>query len=462
MDTEKSREIFEKMPVAKAVQKMAIPTVMGQIIILIYNIADTFFIGRTQNPLMVAGTTLILPIFNLSLAFAGLTGVGGGALISRLLGEGKDTEARRVSSFSIWLSVGIALLFSLGTALFMEPLLRLLGAGPDTHDYARAYAICVIVFGAVPTVLVNVLSSLLRSVGESRKAGFGVTMGGVINMALDPLFMFVLFPRGMEVVGAGVATCLSNCISCGYLVLVIHRLGPQSVLKLLSPRRLPGKESVRSVFSVGVPSSIATLLFDLDYMVINRLMTGYSDIALAAIGIVLKAERLPLNVGVGICQGMTPLVAYNYANGNHRRMKQIIRYSLGLGLICAAVSITLYEIFSPAIMRFFIPDEETVALGTHFLRARSLATILMFSSFFFVHLFNGYGRGKEALFLGVMRWMAFNIPMLFIMNAIFGMYGIVWAQFAADILTVTLSVCVYRRFERRLSNPQSPTETIQN
>ena len=441
-------DIFENLSVPRAVRTMAVPTVMGQLIVLIYNMADTFFIGRTNNPAMVAGASLILPIFNISISIAALAGVGGGSQISRLLGEKKNEEAVRVSVFSIWFSALIAALFSILVFIFMEPLLGILGASRETENFAASYAFCVIVLGGIPTVMTNVLSNLVRSVGESGKAGFGVMMGGIINMILDPLFMFLLFPRGMEIVGAGTATCLSNCISCTYFLMVILRMGKDSVIRLGLPRQLPSQTSIRMIFTVGIPSSVATLLFDLDYVVIDRLMSSYSDTALAAIGIVLKAERLPLNVGIGICQGMVPIVAYNYASGDHKRMHDTIRFSRTLGIVFALGSICMYEIFAPLIMRFFIDDAATVSLGTGFLRIRSLATVLMFLSFFHVHLFNSFGRGQEALFLGVVRWAVFNIPMLFILNRIFGMYGIVWSQAAADILTVTQSFYVFRRFVR--------------
>lgn len=434
------------MPVAKAVATMAIPTVIGQLIILIYNMADTFFIGRTDNPYMVAAASLILPVFNISLSVASIAGVGGSALLSRLLGEGREDEGKKVYSFSVYLSLAVAALFSALVLIFMRPLLGALGADEETFAFARMYTLCVIVAGGIPTIMTNVLSNFVRSVGESGKAGFGVTLGGVLNILLDPLFMFVILPRGKEILGAGIATCLSNCISALYFVIVIKKLGKNSLLRMGAVRETPKKDSIRKIFAVGVPSAVAVLLFDLDYIVLDRLMTGYGNIAMAAIGIVLKAERLPLNVGIGICQGMIPIVAYNYAAGNYPRMKAISRFSLLCGLVCAVVSITLYEIFAPYIMRFFIDEAQTVALGTDFLRARSLATILMFMSFYHVHLFNSYGRGKEALFLGVMRWAVFNIPMLFLLNRLFGMYGLVWSQVTADILTVLLSFAVHRRF----------------
>ena len=429
---------------------MALPTIISQLIVLVYNMADTFYLGRTNNPFMVAGVSLILPVFNICLSLAGLAGIGGGALISRLLGAGDAKEAEKVSAFSISLAVVTTAVFSVGMLLFMNPILRLLGASGNTLTYAAQYSFCVIVLGGIPTVLSNVMANLLRSVGESGKAGFGIAMGGVLNIILDPLFMFVLFPRGYEVLGVGVATLISNCCACAFFTVTILREQADTVLRFRLSNGLPRTENVRSVFTVGIPSSIATLLFDIDYIVIDKLMSGYGDIALAAVGIVLKVERLPLNVGIGICQGMMPLVAYNYSSGDRKRMFRIIRFSLITGLIVGALSVAMYEVFAGGIIRLFIADPETVRLGTDFLRIRCLATPLMFMSFFTVYTFQGFGRGERSLFLGVMRWAVFNIPMLFILNHFIGMYGIVWSQVTADILTVALSAFVYFSYRRKL------------
>lgn len=444
-----NKDIFETMPIGKALKTMAVPTIISQIIVLIYNLADTFFVGKTNNPYMVAAASLVLPVFNICLSIASLTGVGGGSLISRLLGENKEQEAQKVSSFSIYISIFVTALFSVLMGIFMTPLLHLLGADENTILYARQYAFCVIVLGGVPTVLSNVLSNLLRSVGVSKEAGFGITFGGLVNIALDPLFMFVLLPKGNEVLGVGIATCISNCLACVYFICVILKIRRKSVITFSIKAGMPEKSSIYSVFNVGIPSALATLLFDLDYIVIDKLMVGYGNIALASIGIVLKAERLPLNVGIGLCQGMMPIVAYNYSSKNYQRMKDTIKYSRRIGLITSAVSIALYEILAVYIMKMFIADTETVALGTDFLRIRVLATPLMFMSFFTVYLFQAFGKGNTALFLGVMRWLAFNIPMLFLLNHIIGMYGIVWSQITADVLTVVLSLYVYKKYENK-------------
>ena len=370
-EAESRKRIFEELPVSQALKVMVVPTIISQIIVLIYNMADTFYVGRTNDPYMVAGVSLILPVFNILICLAGLAGTGGGTLISRLLGEGKETEARRVSWFSIYISIGMALFYSAIMGLFMDPILKALGASDTIFSYARQYVFCVIVLGAVPTVLSNVLSNLVRSTGMSREA------------------------------------------------------------------------------SVGIPASISSLLFDLDYVIIDKLMVAYSEVSLAAIGIVLKVERLPLNVGIGICQGMMPLVAYNYASKNHTRMNSVIKNARNLGLAVAAVSIVLYEVLAPMIVEFFISDGATVALATDFLRARVLATPLMFMSFFTVYLFQSFGLGNKSLFLAVMRWGVFNIPMLFLLDTVFGMYGIVWSQVAADTLTVLLSLYVYGSYKKK-------------
>lgn len=448
---ENNKEIFETMPIPRALATLAIPTIIGQLVVLIYSLADTFYIGRTNNPLMVAGASLILPVYNICISIAGLAGVGGGTLISRLLGAGREEEARKVSAFSFYLSIGLSLFFSIGVMGLMHPLLMALGASQDTYAYARQYAFCVIVLGALPTVMSVTMSNLLRSVSCAKQAGFGVSMGGIINIFLDPVFMFVLFPAGMETAAAGIATMCSNVIVCIYYLIVILRLRKSTTLTFSPRAGMPERKSVYSIFSVGIPAALATLLFDLAYVVIDKLATGYGDIPLAAIGIVLKAERLPLNVGIGLCQGMMPLAAYNYTSGNHERMKKAVSLSRIVGLVIAAVSIVMYEIFAGNILQFFINEEQTIRIGANFLRVRCLATPFMFMCFHLVNLFQAVGKGNNALLLAVIRWAVFNIPLLFLFNAVFGMYGIVCTQMIADICTAAVSFYVYHRFVQSIA-----------
>ena len=269
-------------------------------------------------------------------------------------------------------------------------------------------------------------------------------MGGILNVILDPLFMFVLFPKGYEILGAGIATLLSNVITLVYFLAVIRSVRKTTVLTLSPAAGLPSKDHIRSIFINGLPGGTSNLLFDLSQIMINKLMAGYGDIPLAAIGLILKAERIPLNTGVGICQGIIPIIAYNYAARNKKRMMDTIWFSRLLGLAVAAVSIAMYEIFAPQIMHLFISDAATVGIGTGFLRARCLATPFMFIAFHLVFSFTAMGEGKTALSLAVIRQLVLYIPLLFLMGRLFGMYGLVWAQLVGDIMTDIISIVWFR------------------
>ena len=442
---EATREIFETRPVPRALAKMAIPTIISQLITLVYNVADTWFIGQTNNPYMVAASSLVLTIFLMTMGIANLFGVGGGSLVVRLLGKNDGEEAEKVASLSLVMAAVASLVFSILCFIFMNPLLRLLGASDNTIGFAKQYLMFVVVIGCFPTVMANTMSSMVRNIGYSKEAGFGLGMGGVLNVILDPIFMFVIFPDGYQVVGAAVATMLSNFITLVYFVFVYKKLEGETVLALPSSIKKIRRESMGSLFSVGIPAAMSLLLFDLCNIVINRLASGHGDIELAAIGIVLKVERLPLNIGIGICLGMTPLVAYNYASKNHKRMKDFFRTARLVGLIVSILCVVFYRICAPYIIGAFISDADTVRFGTQFLQSRCFATPFMFLSFHMVHFMQAVDRGKVSFLLAVIRQLCLNIPILFLMNMFFGMNGIVWTQLTADVVNVVISYVIYAR-----------------
>lgn len=448
----RTKEIFETKPIPAALAKMAIPTIVSQLITLIYNIADTWFIGQTNNPYMVAASSLVLTIFLMTAALANLFGVGGGNLVVRLLGGKDEEEAKKAASLSLVMAAGASLTFSVLCFLFMDPLLRLLGASDYTIGYAKQYLTFVVVIGAVPTVLANTMSAMVRNIGHSKEAGFGLGMGGVLNVILDPIFMFVIFPDGYQVAGAAVATMLSNVITLIYFILTYQKLKGETVLSL--PRRVEKirKDSLGSLFSVGVPAAMSLLLFDLTTMVINRLAAGHGDTQLAAIGIVLKVERLPLNIGIGICLGMTPLVAYNYASKNHKRMKEFFSAARFAGLVISVMCVVFYRFCAPYIVRAFISDADTVRYGTEFLQSRCFATPFMFLSFHMVHFMQAVNRGKVSFQLAVIRQICLNIPILILLNHFFGMSGIVWTQLIADAINVVVSYIIYGRLIGKIAS----------
>ena len=440
---EDKRYLFEKDRVSHALAVMALPAIASQLITLVYNLADTWFVGRTNNPYMVASCSLVLPVYMMTIVISNVFGAGGGTLISRLIGNGQEEEASRVSSACIWMALGSAVLFS-GLCLWgMIPLLRFLGASDNILVYSRQYMFFVVVLGGIPVILSNTLSSLLRSIGLSSQASFGLSMGGLLNILLDPLFMFIILPDGKQVMGAAIATLVSNILALIYFIVTYRKACKETILRIRFMDRYPTAGSVKSIFGVGLPAAAGIFLFDLCTIVINRLSASFGDIELAAIGIVLKAERLPLNIGVGICMGMVPLLAYNYSSGNRVRMDAVFTFGRAVGLGIGLVSVVLYYIFAPVIMQAFIGDADTVRFGIQFLRARCFATPLMFLLFSMVHFTQAIGRGRESFWLAVIRQLIFNIPLLFLLSRLFGMSGIVWTQVLADFFTVIISYIIY-------------------
>jgi len=441
-------ELFETMPVPSALMKMAMPAIASQLVTLVYNVADTWFIARTDDPYMVAASSLVLTIFFMMTALATLFGTGGGTLMVQLMGGRDEEEARKAASLSLILSTVTALVFSLVCLVFMDPLLRGLGASDNTIGYARQYLFFVVVLGGVPTVLSQSMSTMVRNAGYSRKAGFGLSMGGILNVILDPIFMFVIMPDGYEVVGAAIATMLSNMIALGYFIWVYKKLKGSSILEL--PKRIEKirRESMKAIFAVGLPAAASIMLYDLTNVTINRLAASHGDIALAAMGIVLKVERLPLNICIGICLGMTPLIAYNFASGNRERMRAFFSTARLYGLAVSALSLVMYRGFAGDIMRAFISDTETVRLGTEFLRVRCFAPAFMFLSFHMVHYMQSVEKGGVSFCLAAIRQLCLNIPMLLIMNRLFGVLGIVWTQAIADIINVAISYVIYHHVNK--------------
>lgn len=461
---EEKRELFERMPVPKALATLAIPTIISQLITMIYNLADTFFIGMADNPSQTAASSVSFTLVFLMACISNLFGVGGGSLISRLLGEKRDKDAASVASFSFYGSMLLSLVYSLLVLAFMEPLLLNLGATQSSLPYAKDYAIWVIVIGGIPATLSMTMSHLFRSEGFAKYASFGLGMGGILNIILDPLFMFVILPAGNETKGAAIATMISNVITVIYFIAVYFVKRKQSVLSLSPKNMIPEKHYIGSVFAVGFPSALGSFLACLTNIVINNLTAGYSnlygDVPVAAVGIAKKIDMLPMNVGMGLCQGMMPLVAYNFASGNYKRMKAFATCARTVGMGFAAICIVVFEIFAGPIVSVFNGHAETVAMGTDFLRILCLAVPLMIFNFQLSFTFQAMGMGKESLILSSLRQGVVNIPLLFVMNHFFGLYGVVWTQLVSDGITSLISYGVYRSSYKKLFAEQEAREAV--
>ncbi len=453
---DQKKYLFEEMSVPRALAKLALPTIGSQLIAMVYNLADTFFIGITNDPYKIAAATLSFVLVFAMNALSNLFGVGGGTLISRLLGKGREKDASATAAFSFYGSVFVGFCYSVLCAIFMPQILSALGASENTYAFSASYTLWVVVIGGIPSILSMTFSHLLRCEGFSREAGIGLGLGGVINILLDPLFMFVLLPTGQEVAGAAIATCLSNCLSLLYFFIVFFRIRHRSVLSLSLKLAPAGARYFKRILATGIPSALSAGLACVSNMVLNQLATGFGDIELAAIGIVKKIDMLPLNVGMGLCQGMIPLVGYNYAAGNHQRMKKVISTCRIAGMSFAALCIVIFELFSGPIVSLFIEEARTLALGTRFLRICCLATPLMFYNILSTFSIQAMGKGKESLILSACRQGLVNIPLLFLMSHFFGMLGIAWTQLCADSLTMIVSTVLIHRVYRSLS--ESPAQ----
>lgn len=451
------QELFAKTPVRQALLTMAIPTIISQMINLIYNMVDAFFIGRTGNSYMMAATTITLTMVMMNVALSNLFGIGGGSLVARLMGAGQPDKARRVSAFGMYGAIAIALIYSLLIGLFLDPILKFLGASEATLGFARQYALIVTVLGSLPSILSLTLAHLLRNAGFSSQASMGLSMGGILNCALDPLFMFVLLPKGQEVTGAAIATALSNVIACAYLLYAYARATKDAPLSFRpADAKAVGGENIRLLLSVGVPSAILTGLFDVANICVNIIAAAHNDLVLAGMGIVMKVERVPNAINIGICQGMLPIVAYNFTSGDHKRMKAVISTARKTGLIVSFACMALFQFFAAQAARAFLSTSAgdvaaalaTVGYATLFLRIRSLASPVQFINYHTSYCMQAMGNGRGTMLHAFVRELVFYIPMMFILDRLFGETGLAAALPVGEACGAVFALCLLRRWLR--------------
>ena len=438
-------EIFEKLPVRRAVVTLAVPTVISQLIVLIYNLADTWYIGQTGDPHQVAAVTVAFPIFMLLSAFANLFGIGGGSLISRLLGKKEAEEAGSVGTFALWASGGVTLLYSLLVGVLGRTMLQALGSEGATLDFAVQYLRWTVVFGGLPTVLNMVLANIVRAQGKAKIASSGMSIGGVLNIILDPIFIFVLH-RNVE--GAALATCLSNTVSMLYLLRHIVRTRNESAVRLPLLPKPVSKANIQAIFSIGAPAALQILLAAVSNSVMLRLMNGYADAAVSGLGVAQKVEIIPFQVVQGISSGVLPLIAYNYASGSHERMNSAVRFALGAGLTIAVVFFVLIEVFAPYIVRFFIADADTIVYGAAFTRLRCLALPFINIEFMLIAVFQGIGAAKQALVLSFFRKGMIDLPLMALANVLCPMYGLMLVQPLMELMGSVIALVFYRKQRR--------------
>ena len=450
-------ELFEKAPVTRAVLALVVPTVISQIITVIYNMADTFFVGQVGDPNQVAAASLSLPLFLVTTGIANLFGIGGASLISRSLGLGNTDKARRASAFCIWTAAAVALLYGLGIFALHRAILPLVGADEYTYGFCSSYLFWTLTVGAVPTVLNAALAHLVRAEGYSGQASFGVALGGGLNILLDPVFIFGFH---LEITGAAIATMLSNLIATLYFVALI--LGKRGKLHLsLNPRYYSVSDSIpREVLLVGLPSSIMNIMGIFSNITLNKLLVNYSNAAVAGIGIAKKIDMLAFAIANGLSQGVIPLIGYNFSAKNTRRMRAAIKVTLLLSLaVTTAGAILLFTCAGP-LVRAFINDAETVRYGSMFQRIICITGPFTAITTVIISIFQAVGQKGKPLVLSMLRKGGLDVPFMFLLDSLGGANAIAWATPIADCGAMLAGLLLFVPLWRKMKSEQqaaSPT-----
>lgn len=437
MKKHQNLDIFCSDKVSTAVFKNTVPAMIAMLMVLIYNVADTFFIGQTNNALQVAAVSLCTPVFLLFMAMGTVFGLGGTSVISRAMGEGKTEYAKKVSAFCMWSCVCIGILMSFLFWIFMNQILVIMGASVDTWEYAKSYMQIVTVCG--PFVLIsNCYSNIIRAEGQSTVAMMGMLIGNLTNVILDPIMILYL---GWEIKGAAIATVIGNIIAAVYYLLYFTK--GKSMLSI-NPKDFTLKYSVcRNVLIIGIPASLASLLMSVSQIIMNSCMAQYGDMTVAGIGVAMKVTMMTGMICIGLGQGVQPLLGYCVGAKDWMRFKKVLRFSLIFALILSLILTGICYIFTGQIVKAFLTESSAFEYGVNFSRIL-LSTGALFGVYYVLtNTLQAMGAATPSLIINLSRQGLIYIPAMFILKEILGSNGLIWAQPVADILSLLLAIALY-------------------
>ena len=440
-------EIFENTPIKKAVLLQIVPAIASQMIALLYNLADTYFVGLMNDPVQTAAITVVSPCFVMLTAISNLFGVGGASAIARALGKKEANRARQIASVSFWGGLVMGILFALLFWLLERPILTLCGAREETFAVVMAYAKWVVVIGGPWTVLNTLLANLVRAEGSARRAFVGVSLGGVLNIALDPLFVLPRF-LGWGAAGAGIATAISNMAATVYFLCGIFRRRQDTVLSVAPGHLRHIRAHLGGILVIGFPSALQYALTVVAVAAQAKFVSAYPTEAVAALGIVKKIDQLPLYFSIGVANGLLPLLAYNHAAGNTARRSQAFRFGTLTAVSFSLCCLILFEIFAEPLVGLFIKNPQTVAYGASFLRLMVTAMPMMSVCYPMIVQFQAMGKAGESLICSVLRKGVLDIPLLFIMDALLPLYGCMLVQPTVDSISLIVALLLYRRIRK--------------
>ena len=440
-------DLCEKAPVPKAVATMAVPTMISMLVVVIYNMADTFFIGQTKDPLQVAAVSLATPVFMIFMALGHLFGIGGSSAISRALGERKKDRAWHISSFCCYGALGLGMIVAILSVLGMEQILHLIGASENTIGFARQY-LTIIAVGAPTIMFSTAFANILRGEGASRESMIGNLLGTVVNIVLDPVMILGL---GWGVSGAALATIIGNIAAC--LFYISYYVRGKSMLSIHLKDFRIGDGIAAAVASIGIPASLNNILMSFANIILNQALVGYGDTPVAAMGVALKSNMLVVLLQIGLCVGIQPLIGYNYGSGNKKRLMQVFKFT-GVVSVMMGMFLTLFMLIARKTMiQVFIDDADVVAYGIRMVVALQLSAPFIGILFLCINTIQGMGKALPSLILTVCRQGLIFIPLIFLLNSMFGLDGVIYAQPTADYLSILVGIliCVhlFRSMEHR-------------
>lgn len=443
-------ELMGELKISKAVMKMAVPSVISSLVTVVYNMADTFFVGQTGDPLQVAAVSLTNPIFILLMAFANMLGMGGSAVLSVALGAKDEKRAKNAAAFVTYASLFLGILAAAVMLFFMNPILALFGANAETYEFARGYTFHIS-YGAPFIIWSAAASFIVRAEGASKEAMVGSMIGTIANIVLDPIFISVL---DQGTAGAAIATTIGNVLASVYYLW--YFLKKSRVLSIRWRDFTVRQGILTKTCSSGLPTAIFSALMSVSTIVLNQLLVVYGNDPVAAIGIVFKANMFITFLQMGLANGVQPLLGYNYGSGNIKRFRGVESYTKKCCLAAGVAATVLYFVFREPIIRLFISDEEVIAYGVEMLVAYMLSGPVIGILFVNMNCMQSVGHAFPATVLSVLRQGILMIPLLYLLRALFGLEGVILGQSLTDYIAIILSVFMWRRIRGTLSDRTNP------
>ena len=425
---------------AKAVVKMGVPLIAGMFIMVLYNLVDTYFIGLTRDDYQLAAVNLAYPVMMVMIAISNMVGTGASSLIARCLGANDSEKARHTLTAGFVLTVLNSLLVAAVGLVFLSAIVKGLGAKDNTFAYTEQY-VQILLFGSIFTMGNYSFGQFLRSEGSVTYSIVGMVVGTIVNIVLDPLFIFTF---GLQIRGAAIATIIGN--GAGMAASLFFYLRGKTLLTPSAKYIIPKGIILGEIYWVGIPASLETLLSSAAFIVNNNLAVDYGELTVAAMGIAQKLLSLGNYIYQGFAAGTQPLMGYNYGAKNYQRMKAILRSGVMIVTCTELVLMVLYGALAPLLIGIFSESEEVIKIGARVLR--NIMFILPFVGTVSMcrMSFQAMGKPIYAFCITQVRQLILYIPLLLLLNSLFGFGGMIKAQPITEAVMMTVSLVLLYRF----------------